>query len=84
VSSRVLLPAPGAERQHTPRTSAALAEFFAGIPAAPADPADTVETADPATLDAWRTQAQPSSCIAMPECQIFVIRAILSPSNWRV
>lgn len=26
-------------------------------------------------------QAQPSSCIAIPECQIFVIPTILSPSN---
>jgi MFS transporter, OFA family, oxalate/formate antiporter len=44
-SSRLLLPAPGAERQHTPRTSAALAEFFAGLPAAD-PPADTVAPAD--------------------------------------
>lgn len=55
LSSRFLLPAPGTERQHTPRSSAALQEFFAGLaavsavqPAATAEPVDTVEDADPA------------------------------------
>jgi hypothetical protein len=27
-------------------------------------------------------QAQPSSCMAIPECQIFVMCPILSPSNF--
>ncbi len=46
VSSRLLLPAPGAERQHTPRTSAALAELFAGLQAANQPAADAAEPDD--------------------------------------